>query len=111
MAAAAGPVHAHRMHLVGIGHGTVARGEIANTVDRGHVAVHGVERLEHNELGTIRIGRPQQLLELLYVVVTEDPFLAAGLSHALDHGIVVQLVRQDQAIRQQLGNGGNSCLV
>jgi len=59
LAAAARPVHADRVHLVGIGHGPVTLGEVADAVDRRHVAVHGIERLEHDQLGPLRIGRPQ----------------------------------------------------
>ena len=45
------------------------------------------------------------------VVVAPDRLLAAGLAHALDHRIVVQRVGQDQAVRQQLGDGRDAGLV
>ena len=61
--------------------------------------------------GRPRIGGAQQFLEMRDVVVAEDLLLALRLAHALDHGIVVRGVRQDQAVRHQLGNGRNAGLV
>ena len=45
------------------------------------------------------------------IVVTPHLLFGAGLAHALDHGIVVERVGQQQAIRQQLGDRGNAGLV
>ncbi len=99
LAASARPVHSDRMHLVGIGHGAVAFGEIADGPDRRDVAVHGVERLEHDELRPVRVRRLQQFLEMRHVIVAEDLLLASRLPDSLDHGIVVPGVRQDQTVR------------
>ncbi len=46
-----------------------------------------------------------------HVVVAEDLLLAMRLAHALDHRIVVPGIRQDQAIRHQLGERRNAGLV
>ena len=46
-----------------------------------------------------------------HVAVAEDLPLAAGLADAFDHRIVVERIRQDQAIGNELGNGGNAGLV
>src|SRR5262249_39308139 len=46
LAAAARAVQADRVHLVGIGHGAVMLRKITDAVDRCHIAVHGIERLE-----------------------------------------------------------------
>ena len=46
-----------------------------------------------------------------HVVMAENLLLAMRLPHALDHRIVVERVRQDQAIRHQLGERGNAGLV
>ena len=45
------------------------------------------------------------------VVVAEDLLLAGRLAHALDHRIVVERIRQDQAIRHQLRHGGDAGLI
>ncbi len=61
--------------------------------------------------GRFGIGGLEQLLEMADVVVPPDLLLAAGLAHAFDHGIVVERVRQQQAIGQQLGDGRDAGLV
>ena len=45
------------------------------------------------------------------IVMAPDLLLAAGLADAFDHGIVVERVGQDQAVRQQLGDRGDAGLV
>ena len=77
---------------------------------RGDVAVHGIDALEDDELGPVA-GGAQQLLEMGEVVVAEDRLLAAGLAHALDHRVVVEGVRQDQAVRDQPRDGRDAGLV
>src|SRR3989442_1092589 len=89
MTAAAHAVHADRVYLVGISHGVVTLGEVTDAVDRCHIAVHGIKRLKYDQLRPVRIGCPQQLLQMRHVVMAEDLFLALRLAHALDHGIVV----------------------
>ncbi len=79
--------------------------------DRRDVAVHGVKALEHDELRPRRIGRRQQLFEMRHVVVAEDLLLAIRLAHALDHRIVIPGIRQDQAVRHQLGERRNAGFV
>ncbi len=46
-----------------------------------------------------------------HVAVAKHLTLAAGLADALDHRIMVQRIRQDQAIRNQLADGCNAGLV
>src|SRR5262249_34085845 len=48
-AGAAWPVHAGRMHLVDIGHGAVALRQVADLAHGSDVAVHRVERFEHDQ--------------------------------------------------------------
>ena len=43
----------------------------------------------------------QQQFEMSQVVVTKNALLAVSLSDAFDHGVVVESIRQDEAIRQQ----------
>ena len=109
-AAAARAVHADRMDLVDIGHGVVALGEIADRVDRRDVAVHRIDALERDQLRPVA-RRLQQLFEMREIVVAENLLVAAGLADALDHRIVVVGVRQDQAVRNQLGDGRDAGLV
>ena len=109
-AAAARPVKADRVDLVEIGHGAVALGEIADRMDRRDVAVHRIEAFEGDQLRPVA-GRPQQLFEMREIVVAENLPLAARLADALDHRVVVVGVRQDQAVRHQLGDGGDAGLV
>jgi hypothetical protein len=78
---------------------------------RRHVAVHRIEALEHDQLRLLGIGGLQQLFKMAEIVMAPDQLLAAGLAHALDHGIVVERVGQQQAIRQQLGDGRDAGLV
>ena len=110
-AAAARAVHADRMDLVDIGHGAVFLGEIADLRERRDVAVHRIEALAGDQLRPVGTRRDQQLFQMRHVVVAEDLALAAGLAHAFDHRIVVQRVRQDQAVRNQLCDRRDAGLV
>src|SRR5262249_50338838 len=96
--AAAWPVHADRMDLIDIGHGAIALSEIADLLERRYVAVHRVKALAGDQLRPVRTGLAQQLLQMGEVAMAEDLALAAALADALDHRIVVQRVRQDQAV-------------
>ena len=101
-AAAARSVHADRVHFVAVSHRVVALGEIADRMHRRDVAVHGIQALEDNEFRARRIGSLEQLLEVLKIVMAPDFLLAAGLADAFDHGIMIERVGQDQAVRQKL---------
>ena len=96
------------MDLVHIRHGIVLLADSGDLADGRNVAVHRVQAFEHDELGAVVAGSDQDFLEMGNVIVAEDHLLAARAAHALDHGIVVQRVRHDQAIGQQLGNGRNA---
>ena len=110
-AAAAGTVHADGVDLVEIGQRFIAVGEVADRRDRGDVAVHRIDALESDQLG--RLGRRfgQQLLEMFEVIVPEDALLAARIADARDHRGVIELVRKNDAARQQLAQGRQRCLV
>ena len=105
-AAAARAVHANRVDFVDIGERVVLPGEFGDPRDGGDVAIHRIETLEHHQFGAVA-RRLQQFLEMLHVVVTEQHLLAARAANALDHRVMVERVRNDQAVRQQLGDGGN----
>ena len=104
-AAAARTVHADRMDLVDIGHRAIFLGEIADLGERRHVAVHRVQALADDQLGTVGTGGDQQLFQMRHVAMTENLALAAGLADAFDHRIMVERIRQDEAVRDQFGDG------
>ena len=54
--------------------------------------------MKRDELGL------QQILEVLQVIVAPHPLLPARATHALDHRGVVELIGEDQAARQELGD-------
>ena len=109
--AAMRPVHADRVHLVDIGQRPVAFGEIADLVQRRDIAVHRVQAFAQDQFRPVRVGGAQQLLEMLDVVVAPHLLFGAGFAHALDHGIVVERVGEQQAIGQQFCDRGNAGLV
>ena len=109
-AGAARAIHADRVHLVEIGHGAVALGEIADGAYGGDIAIHGIDALEHDELRPVA-GGAQQFFEMGEVVMPEHHLVAPGLTHALYHRIVVERVGEDEAIRDQLRQRGDAGLV
>jgi hypothetical protein len=98
------------MHFVDIGHGAIALGEVADFEGRGHVAVHGVEALEHDQFGPVAC-RAQQCFEMFHVVVAEDLLFAMGLAYALDHRVVIERVGEKQAVRDELRDGRDGGLI
>ena len=110
-AAAARTVQPDRVHLVEIGHGAVALGEIADRRDRPEVAVHRVDRFERDQLRDLGRRRPQQRLEMRHVIVAKNPLLAAGMPDAGDHRGVVVGIGEDHAARHQLADGRERRLV
>ena len=78
---------------------------------RRDVAVHRIEALAGDQLRPVGTRRDQELFQMRHVVVAEDLALAAGLAHAFDHRIVVQRVRQNEAVRNQLCDRRDAGLV
>ncbi len=105
------PVHADRVNLVDIGQCAVALGEIADAMQRRDVAVHRVQAFAQDQLRPVGVRRAQQLLEMLDIVVAPYLLFGAGFAHALDHGIVVERVGEQQAVRQQFCDRGDAGLV
>ena len=110
-AAAARTVHADGVNLVDIGHGAVALGEIADLGQRRDVAVHRIQALAGDQFRPVGAGGAQQFFQMRHVAVAEHLALAAGLADAFDHRIVVERIRQDQAVRNQLADGRDAGLV
>ncbi len=99
------------MYLVAIRHRPIALREVADGVDRRHVAVHGIEALEHHELWPRRTRRLEQRFQMAEIAVTEDRLLATRPAHALDHGVVVEGIRNDKAVGHQLRDGGDAGVI
>ena len=109
-AGAARAVHADRMDFIDIGHGAILLGEVADLAERGDVAVHRIKALARDQDRPTGMSA-EQLLEMGHIVVAEHDAFAAGLADALDHRIVVERVRQDQAVRNELGERRDTGLV
>ena len=93
-------VHADRMHLVEIGQRIVLVGQVADRMDRRDITIHRIDALERDQLGHVRVFGGEQLFEMLDIIVAEDALLAARIADASDHRGVVELVRKDDAARQ-----------
>ncbi len=104
-APAARPVKTNRVHLVQIGHRPVTLGHLAKLGDRRDIPVHRIDRLEGHQLRPIRRLRRQTTRQVLRVVVLKNLLFRPAVPNALDHRGVVQLVRQDQTIRQAARQG------
>ena len=102
-AAAARAVHADRVNLIDVGQRVVFLGKVADRVDRGDVTVHRIHAFERDQLGASRVFSGEQLLEMSDVVVAEHALLAAGITDPCDHAGVVELVGEDHAAGEQLG--------
>src|SRR5947209_15691518 len=58
----------------------VSVGQVANGVDRRDVAVHRIDALERDQLGSIGIVRREQFFQMLKVVVAEHALLATRIA-------------------------------
>ena len=107
-AAATRPIHADRVHFIDICHRVIFFGKFDDRAYRGYVAVHRIEALEDDQLGARRASCRQQTLQIGNVVMAPDLLLAARPCDALDHGIMIEGIRQDQTVGQQFCDGGNA---
>ena len=89
------------MHLIEICHGAVAFCKIANMRNGGHIPIHRIDALKSDQLRAMRAGSEQELLEVCHVVVAEDALVAAGLPNAIDHGRMIELVRENDTVGKQ----------
>ncbi|RUS22006.1 hypothetical protein BC937DRAFT_90679 [Endogone sp. FLAS-F59071] len=81
----AGAVHTNRMNLVEESDGTVFLGEIADLVDRGDGAGHGVDGLKSNDFRNCGIDSLKEFLKMSHVIVAEDFLLGLGVLNTLNH--------------------------
>ncbi len=80
-------------------------GQIADLADRRDIAVHGIDRLEGDDLGAGGTGFLELALEIGQIVVAEHMTLAAGVADAGDHRGVVQRIGKDRAVGQAAAQG------
>src|SRR6516225_6926215 len=99
------------MDLVNVGHRSMVLRKVTDAVHWSDVAVHRVESFEHDQLWPLRSLCRQQFLQMSDVVMAPDLLFNAGTAHALNHRIVVAGVRQDYAVRKQLGYSRDASLV
>ena len=99
-AAAAVPVHAHGVNLVEEGKGVIALGQLHNFRNGAEIAIHGIDGFENDDLGTFLVLLFQQFLEMGQIVMAENLLLRFGKADALDHGGMVHLVGEQQAVGQ-----------
>src|SRR5579859_8267718 len=88
-----------------IGHGAIFLGERHGSWDVGDIAVHRIDALEGDQFGERRIGRSQQLFEMVQVIVAENVLLALMGADPADHRIVVQRIGENHQARQDLVQG------
>lgn len=108
---AARTVHTDGVDFVQEGDGAVLFGEVDNLANRADGAAHGVNGLKGNDLGRSRVNGLQKLLKMGHVVMAENLLLRVGMADALDHGGVVQRIREDDAARELAGEGGEGRVV
>ncbi len=104
-AAAARAVHADGVDLVEIGHRAIFLGQVADLADRGDIAIHRIDRLENHHLRGFRIVLGQQPVQILRVVMLEDPLLRPRMANPFDHRVVVEFVRIEDAAGQLFAEG------
>mmetsp|Transcript_30065 Transcript_30065/g.52801 ORF Transcript_30065/g.52801 Transcript_30065/m.52801 type:complete len:371 (+) Transcript_30065:301-1413(+) len=104
-------VEAYSVHLIDEGQRAVLVCEVTDFFDGRYISVHGVNAFENDELVSTRVGRRQQVLEVLQVVVSEDVLGHPGVADALDHRGMVVGVGEDLAVGEVLGDGGDGRLV
>mmetsp|Transcript_10054 Transcript_10054/g.16720 ORF Transcript_10054/g.16720 Transcript_10054/m.16720 type:complete len:207 (-) Transcript_10054:575-1195(-) len=72
---------------------------ITELFQRTHITCHGMNSLESNNLGCVRVCLFKQLFEVFYIIVPEDELLSATVPNALDHGCVVTSIGEYQTAR------------
>lgn len=104
-------IHADGVDFIEEGDSTVLVGEVADLFDGPNGAAHRVHALESDDLGLV-LGVLLQLgLKVLEVVVLEDDLLGAAMANALDHGRMVHVVGEDDAVGQLGSESGESGVV
>jgi hypothetical protein len=83
------------MNFVEESDGTILVGKIANALDRSDTTTHRVNALESDNLWRIDGDFGKLRLEVGEIVVLEDDLLGARVADALDHGSVVESVREN----------------
>ena len=96
-------IQANRMNLVQIGDGAKFVGQIADFRNRRDIAIHGIDRLEGDDLGHRGVRLGQMHAQMFHVVMAEDALVGPAVANAVDHRGVVHLVGIDNGVGQNLG--------
>ena len=69
--------------------------------------MHRIEAFEDDQLGPLRPAARKEFFEMAEIVMAENLPLRLGATDSLDHRIMVELIREDQAIGQKIADRGN----
>ena len=99
-AAAAWTIKSDRMNLITIGHGTVGIGHVTDIADRRDIPIHGIDAFESDQLRRCLRKFCQHTPQIGDVIMLEENALRFAVAHALNHGGMIHLIRDDDATRQ-----------
>ena len=85
-----------RTHLVNKCQRPILVRYITELFQRAHITCHGMNSLESNNLGCVRVCFLKQLFKVFHIIVPEDELLSATVPNALDHGCVVTSIGEYQ---------------
>ena len=105
------PVQAHRVNFIDEGECIVAMCNVADLFNWADCAEHGVHRLKHHNLGPVNVVLLQTSLEVLRVVMAIHLLGSAAVPDALNQGVVVPFVREEDQVLDVLAQSGESGLV
>ena len=80
-------------------------------MDRRDVAVHRIDAFERDQLRRLRVVGCEQFFQMRKVVMAPHALFAARVADARDHRRVIELVRIDDAVRQELAERAECRLV
>ena len=86
-------------------------GHVEDFLDGRDVAVHGIDRLEGDDLGPVAVIGAEQPVQFGHVVVLENLLFGARVDDSFDHRVVVLLVGEQHAIGHQLAQGAESAVM
>jgi hypothetical protein len=103
-------VHADGVDFIKESNGSVLFSKVADSLDGGDTAAHGVDRLESDNLGSF-LGNLLELgLKIDEIVVLPNDLLGLGVRNTLNHRGVVGGIGEDDATRK-LGTKGSEASV
>ena len=109
--AAVQAVETNGVDFVEVGQGVVFLSQITDRPDGREVAFHRVTGLKSDDLRTRRIEPAQLCFQISHVVVFEDDLLGLGPAHGLDHGGMVETVRQNHTVLEVRRERAQRCQI